>query len=216
MLTVAHTLTTATTRTAIEAGIDGLVHVFMDRPHTAEIINLIKGSGAFVAPCIVLNASMMGISAQSFSHDPRVSSKLTPAWLATLRGHYGKYPQGSLEDVLTTVKALHDAGVDILAGTDVSVPVPFLGGMAHGASVTIADSSTSGASGAAVPTSRTAEQAHGCSRTASHHDDTSIGCSPCQGAAGRPATISCQTSSAEVPGGGISTSGAGVPCAVMP
>lgn len=30
---------------------------------------------------------------------------------------------------------LHHAGVDILVGTDVSVPVPSLGGLAHGASV---------------------------------------------------------------------------------
>ncbi|MNP59272.1 isoaspartyl dipeptidase [compost metagenome] len=30
---------------------------------------------------------------------------------------------------------LHRAGVDILVGTDVSVPVPSLGGLAHGASV---------------------------------------------------------------------------------
>ena len=36
---------------------------------------------------------------------------------------------------MKTVKALHDAGVDIHAGTDVSVPVPELGGLAHGASV---------------------------------------------------------------------------------
>lgn len=36
---------------------------------------------------------------------------------------------------LATVAALHAAGVDVLAGTDVSMPVPSLGGLAHGASV---------------------------------------------------------------------------------
>lgn len=32
-------------------------------------------------------------------------------------------------------KALSDTGVDLLAGTDASLPLPFLGGLAHGASV---------------------------------------------------------------------------------
>ncbi|GAA3421776.1 amidohydrolase family protein [Streptosporangium vulgare] len=78
---------------------------------------------------------MMGITGEAFAADPRVSSKLDPAWLATLRSSYNRYPQGNLEDVLASVKALHEAGVDLLAGTDVAVPVPFLGGMAHGASI---------------------------------------------------------------------------------
>ena len=135
MLTVAHALTIETTRMAIEAGIDGVVHVFMDGPHTDEIIDLIASSDAFVVPCIVLDASMMGITGEQLAADPRVSAKLPPAWLTTLRSSFGHYPQGRLDDVLGSVKALHDAGVDILAGTDVSVPVPFLGGLAHGASV---------------------------------------------------------------------------------
>ncbi|MGH3322380.1 MAG: hypothetical protein ACRDN9_19845 [Streptosporangiaceae bacterium] len=48
MLTVAHTLTIDASRTAIEGGMDGLAHVFMDQPHTPEIIDLIASSGAFV------------------------------------------------------------------------------------------------------------------------------------------------------------------------
>ena len=66
---------------------------------------------------------------------PRVASRLDEDWLAALRSSFGLYPQGSLEDVLATVGALHDAGVDLLVGSDASVPVPFLGGVAHGASV---------------------------------------------------------------------------------
>lgn len=135
MLTVAHALTAETTRMAIEAGIDGLVHLFVDQPHTDEIISLIRGSGVFVVPCVVLNASMMGITGSALANDPRVNSRLDEAWLETLRSSFNHYPQGQLADVLASVKALHDAGVDILAGTDVSLPMPFLGGLAHGASV---------------------------------------------------------------------------------
>ncbi|MFJ3407038.1 amidohydrolase family protein [Promicromonospora sp. NPDC090134] len=135
LLTVAHTLTVDATASAIAGGIDGLVHLFMDRPHTPEIVRSVAGSGAFVVPCVVLNASMMGIPATELAADPRVSSRLDDAWTATLRSSYDRYPQGSLQDVLASVKALHDAGVDLLVGTDVSFPLPAFGGMAHGASV---------------------------------------------------------------------------------
>ena len=135
MLTVAHALTIDATRMAMAAGIDGLVHLFMDQPHNAETVNAIATADAFVIPCITLNASMMGITGAAFAEDPRVSSRLSPAWLATLRSSFDRYPQGSIEAVFASVAALHEAGVDILVGTDVSVPVPFLGGMAHGASV---------------------------------------------------------------------------------
>ena len=100
---------------AVEAGIDGFAHLFMDQPHTDEIIGLIAASGAFVAPCVVLNASMMGVTGSDLADDPRVGSRLTPAWNETLRTSYNRYPQGALEDVLASVKALHDAGVDLLA-----------------------------------------------------------------------------------------------------
>ena len=135
MLTVAHALTIDATQMGIDAGIGGFAHLFMDKPHTEEIVQAVAESGAFVVACVVLNASMMGISGAAFSEDPRVSSKLSPEWLVTLRSSFNKYPQGKLEDVLASVKALHDAGVDILVGTDTSMPLPFLGGLAHGASV---------------------------------------------------------------------------------
>ncbi|MER7137951.1 MULTISPECIES: amidohydrolase family protein [Streptomyces] len=136
MLTIAHTLTVDATRMAVEAGIDGFAHLFMDQPHTDEIIGLIAASGAFVAPCVVLNASMTGVTGSDLADDPRVGSRLTPAWNETLRSSYNRYPQGALEDVLASVKALHDAGVDLLAGTDAApMPLPFLGGVIHGASV---------------------------------------------------------------------------------
>ncbi|MEV0969989.1 amidohydrolase family protein [Microtetraspora glauca] len=135
MLTVAHALTVDATRMSIESGIGGLVHLFMDRPHDAEIIDLIAESGAFVVPCVVLNASMMGVTGDALADDERVSSRLDEAWMTTLRSSFGHYPEGKLEHVLNSVRALHDAGVDILVGTDASVPMPFLGGLAHGASV---------------------------------------------------------------------------------
>lgn len=135
LLAVAHTLTVAATASAVAARVDGLVHLFMDRPHTPQIVEAVAASGAFVVPCVVLNASMMGIPAVGFAADPRVRGRLDDASIATLESSYDRYPQGRLDDVLASVRALHDAGVDLLVGTDVSFPLPSLGGMAHGASV---------------------------------------------------------------------------------
>ncbi|RXZ49420.1 amidohydrolase family protein [Agromyces fucosus] len=135
MLTVAHALTIEATQMSIQAGIDGLAHLFMDRPHSPEIIDAIARSGAFVVACVVLDASMMGITGSALADDPRVAGKLTPEWDSTLRSSFNHYPEGRLEDVLATVRALDAAGVDLLIGTDVSQPLPFLGGLAHGASV---------------------------------------------------------------------------------
>jgi imidazolonepropionase-like amidohydrolase len=135
LLTVAHALTVDATAMALTAGIDGLAHLFMDRPHTPDIVESIRRSGAFVTPCVVLNASMMGIDASDLAADPRAAGRLDEAWLANLRLSLNHYPQGRLGDVLATVKALHQAGVDILAGTDASIPAPFMGGLAHGASL---------------------------------------------------------------------------------
>ena len=135
MLTVAHALTIEATQMSIDAGIDGLAHLFMDRPHTPQIIDAIAQSGAFVVACVVLDASMMGITGSALADDPRVASKISPDWDSTLRSSFNHYPQGRLEDVLNTVRALDAAGVDLLIGTDVSQPLPFLGGLAHGASV---------------------------------------------------------------------------------
>ncbi|MCR3752915.1 amidohydrolase family protein [Lentzea californiensis] len=134
-LTVAHTLTVAATEQAVAAGMDGLAHLFIDRPHTPQIIENVVRSGVFVTPCLCLNASIMGRTGAGLAADPRVGPKLSPEWLATLNGSLGKYPQGDFDAVLATVAALHTAGVDVLVGTDVSVAWPELGGMAHGASV---------------------------------------------------------------------------------
>lgn len=135
-IAIAHILTTESAQQAIEVGVDGLAHLFIDRPDTtSELVRMIADAGAFVTPCLVLNSSIIGSPASELAKDPRVSSKLSPEWLDTLNASFHTYPQGSMEDNYRNVMDLHRAGVDILVGTDVSVPVPTLGGLAHGASV---------------------------------------------------------------------------------
>lgn len=134
-IAIAHALTLAATEQAVAAGVDGLSHVFIDRLFTEEIVRLIASSGVFVTPCLTLNASIMGQTGKDLAADPRVGSKLSPEWMDTLCSCFNTFPQGDMDTVFATVAALHQAGVDILAGTDVSRPQKHLGGLAHGASL---------------------------------------------------------------------------------
>jgi imidazolonepropionase-like amidohydrolase len=133
-MAVAHTMTVEASERAIKGGIDGLMHIFLDKPHTQEIIDIIADSGVFVCPTIAAGASTIGDSdAAELTKDKRVSSKLSEEWIKALHKHISTYPKGKTEYLLKTVKALHDAGVDILAGSDCSTPD--VGGMAPGASL---------------------------------------------------------------------------------
>ncbi|MGG4220037.1 amidohydrolase family protein [Paenibacillus jamilae] len=136
-LVIAHVLTARSSQEAINFGVDGLGHLFIDRPgYTSELVKSIASSGAFVIPCLVLNSSIIGNTALELANDPRVHSKLSPDWIDILNSSFNTFPQGNMEDSFKNVMDLHRAGVDILVGTDVApVPIPNLGGLAHGASV---------------------------------------------------------------------------------
>ena len=120
---------------AIAAGVDGLAHLFFDRQPSPELIATIASSRSFVTPTLVTLSSAFGNSASALASDQRVRSRLSKKWLESLSRSANVYPQGRLEDAFASVIALHKAGVDILAGSDVSEPLPFLGGLAHGASL---------------------------------------------------------------------------------
>jgi len=135
-IAIAHVLTAEAAKTAISIGVDGLAHLFIDRPSwTGELVQSIADRGAFVTPCLVLNSSIIGNNACQLAHDERVISKLDEQWMNTLCSCFHTFPEGKMEDNFNNVMDLHLAGVDILVGTDVSVPVPHLGGLAHGVSV---------------------------------------------------------------------------------
>jgi imidazolonepropionase-like amidohydrolase len=134
-MAIAHVTTLDAGQRAIAAGVDGLGHLFFDRQPTPEFVAVIAASGAFVVPTLVTISSAVGNNAAALAADKRVSSRLSKKWLDSLSRSMNVYPQGRLEDVYATIRALHAAGVDILAGCDVSDPLPGLGGLAHGASL---------------------------------------------------------------------------------
>ena len=134
-MAIAHVTTFEGAQKAISAGVDGLAHLFFDRQPTPELIAAIASSGAFVTPTLVTLSTAFGNNAAALAADKRVSSRLSRKWLDSLSRSMNVYPQGNLKDAYASVMALHNAGVEILAGSDVSEPIPILGGLAHGASL---------------------------------------------------------------------------------
>jgi imidazolonepropionase-like amidohydrolase len=134
-MAIAHVTTFEGGQRAIAAGVDGLAHIFFDRQPTPEFVADIASSGAFVIPTLVTISSAVGNNASALAADERVKSRLDPKWLNALSRSMNVYPNGKLEDAFASVMSLHKAGVDILAGSDVSEPLPILGGLAHGASL---------------------------------------------------------------------------------
>ena len=131
-LAIAHVSTADLTQQVIEGGVDGLGHILFDCASTPQLVNLIAGSGAFVIPTLTVCSSAMGYSGAELASDERVRSKLSKEWLESLKASMNVYPQGNFDDVLSTVFALHNAGVEILAGTDVTDPILNLGACSRG------------------------------------------------------------------------------------
>ncbi len=134
-LTIVHVTTADATQKAVAAGVDCLGHLFFDRPATPQLVADIKSAGIFVIPTLVTLSSAFGNRAAELATDKRVSSRLSPQWIESLSRSMNVYPEGTLQDAFATIRALHKAGVDLLAGSDVSEPLPILGGLAHGASL---------------------------------------------------------------------------------
>ena len=65
-----------------------------------------RAADTFVIPTLTVVSSALGHAGAGFAADPRVTAKLPPAWLESLRGSMNVYPQGRLEDALGTVAAL--------------------------------------------------------------------------------------------------------------
>jgi len=134
-LTVVHTTTLDAARRAVDAGIDCLGHLFFDHGPDAALISKLKAADVFVIPTLVTLSTAFGNSAAEFAADERVRSRLDQKWLDSLSRSMNVYPHGKLENAYASIRALHNAGVDILAGSDVSDPLPILGGLAHGVSL---------------------------------------------------------------------------------
>lgn len=131
-LAVVHVSRLRDGRAAVENGADGLVHLFVE-PGDPAFVAAAKRRNAFVVPTLSVIATMARADeGRKIAEDARLSPWLTRAQTDALNATYGAgAPRPEvLADAIRNVRALHEAGVDLLAGTDAGNP-----GTAHGASM---------------------------------------------------------------------------------
>jgi imidazolonepropionase-like amidohydrolase len=116
----------------IAAGADGLVHIFADQPMDAALLALSKKQGIFVVPTLSVIAAVAAIGEGSkLAADSELSKRLSASQKQSLQTQFPRATDpAQFNRALASVRALHKAGVDLLAGTDAGNP-----GTAHGASL---------------------------------------------------------------------------------
>lgn len=124
LMALAHISTRAAALDMIEDGIDGLVHVFADEPVNDELLRLAQAQEVFVIPTLaVIEAVAGGVSPDELLSPEEQAVSLSPMQEQTLAASFGAaLPGYQLELALQNVKALFDAGVPILAGSDAPNP----------------------------------------------------------------------------------------------
>lgn len=133
VMAVAHVSTLQAAREMVEAGVDGLVHVFADAPVDDAFLEAALASDVFVIPTLSVLASISRDgSGQRLAEHPDVAPYIDAAQRQSLAGGFGlpPLPDYDLTQGLENVRRLHAAGVTILAGSDAPNP-----GTTHGASL---------------------------------------------------------------------------------
>jgi imidazolonepropionase-like amidohydrolase len=132
-MAVVHIATLQGARDAIEAGANGLVHIFNDVAPDAGFARFVAAHHAFVVPTLGVNESAASIpSGASLAADIKLQPYLSTSEVQNLKGSFPPHPGSprTIDHAMSAVKQLRAAGVPILAGTDAPNP-----GTAHGVSV---------------------------------------------------------------------------------
>lgn len=131
LLALAHISTHDAASEMIDAGIDGLVHVFADKAISDTLLAKFVDNGVFVTPTLTVIGAVNGDSgadALASKHQELLSSTQRQTLAQSFAN--GDIPGFSLDLALQNVARLHEAGVPILAGSDAPNP-----GTAHGLSL---------------------------------------------------------------------------------
>ncbi len=133
-LAVVHIGDLAGARAAIDAGADGLAHLFVDREPDPAFGAFVARHHAFVVPTLTVLMSITGTAGGApLAADPRMNAFLSRQEIAMLKQAFPKRPGApptSYAAAEAAVRQLRAAGVPILAGTDAGNP-----GTAHGAAL---------------------------------------------------------------------------------
>lgn len=132
-LAVVHAQTLATATESIEAGADGLVHLFADKDGGAAFAKLAKDKGAFIVPTYAVLEVFSGRSGTAnLLGYPPLSGLLPKEATDTVRQSFGADRSAKLDSIeAANLSALIKAGVPILAGTDAGNPGTWYGLSLH-------------------------------------------------------------------------------------
>jgi imidazolonepropionase-like amidohydrolase len=129
-LAVAHIGTLAEARMAVDVGVDGLEHLFLDVPPDPDFGRFVAAHHAFVVPTLTVLKSIADSSGVAqLAVDPRLSPYLSASSRGTIDAKFPRRQGSTLEysNAEAAVKQLLAAHVPVLAGTDAGNP-----GTAHG------------------------------------------------------------------------------------
>jgi imidazolonepropionase-like amidohydrolase len=131
-IAVVHIGTQQDARNAIDAGADGLAHLFADSAPASDFGTIVAKHHAFVVPTLDVLESVSGIaSGESLTTDARLEPYLTADDISSLKRSFPKFPTAPSEKYAEqTVVQLKAAHVPVLAGTDAPNP-----GTSHGVSI---------------------------------------------------------------------------------
>jgi len=131
LMAVVHAQAEWAAREAVACGADGLAHMFVDKTADAAFIALARSRHVFVETTDDVWAGASGVPlARSLAADPRVAPYLSPFQKQTLMAQDKKTVPGFFRNALANTRALHEAGIPLLAGTDAPNPAT-----AHGVSL---------------------------------------------------------------------------------
>ncbi len=122
-LAVVHIGTLKEAQDALDAGADGLVHLFTDKQISDQdlsaLVKSAKSKHAFVIPTFAVLESIAGLKEQDVLSDKRLTALLSKSQMQPLNAPYGYKPDAELLKAPRKVTAaMQAAGIPVLAGTD--------------------------------------------------------------------------------------------------
>jgi imidazolonepropionase-like amidohydrolase len=133
-MAVCHVGTYQEAREAIEAGADGLMHLFIDRVPDPDFGTLAASHHVFVVPTlsVLLSATGTNEEGKSLADDKRLTKYLAHADIGNLRRTFGGGRTTHFEATTESIRQLKAAHAEILAGTDAPNPGTMFGASLHG------------------------------------------------------------------------------------
>lgn len=120
-MAICHALDHKAAAMAVDAGVDGLIHTFYDVADAPEVVEKIAKSGIWLTTTIVTLGALAGeVTGENIGNDPHAMEHVPESLRNNIHCCWVPHRQepASLENAISVTRALHKAGVPLLAGTD--------------------------------------------------------------------------------------------------